>query len=908
MNTILTNIGEQLASNGFITGVMPKISKVWFGDGGGSIITPTKDTTQLVNKITEGVGTTILRLGEPNRLYIYTQIPNNIGDFTLREIGLLTDDGTLIAYGGGFEQYKPPVSESNDRFDYYITIPLSSTQDITISFSNDNEYAPQESVDVVQNGLEARRLEIVDINNRMPNKVEYSDIVDNVVTSDNNKPLSAKQGKILKDLVDTKQNIIQDNTLAINKLNISGGTEINDDLIDSDTFIVDDGNNNTVRKSLISRMWTYINSKLTGAISTVVTSNLTASRVVVSNSSGKIGVSGVTATELGYLSGVSSSVQTQLNGKAATNQAMHIGTTSVAINRASASLSLTGVSIDGTAGSANTATKLATARTIAISGGATGTATSFDGTGNISIPITGLNASNLNSGTVPDGRLSGVYSGMTLKLNGNNTVFTTESSGSANTSRTVYGLAEYKNNSASTTGAIVFIAPNTNSNIMHQLEVSGLLYTQNIVSLIVQGHRITGAWSDLRKISTGTVDIQVRWGVTPDGKNCLILGDVGTVWSYPHIAITRAMFSYTGINDTYCIGWTVALVTSFTGYTNISANIGDSTMIGNVSSADTATKLTTARLIGGVSFDGTANITLPGVNTAGNQNTSGNAATATKLNTNRSNYKGVTDSVVVGELMWKNYGNEHTIFDASNSKTPTGVAKNNTDPDISWVPTYPTLMGYNGIQTYGVRVDSSRYADRLKTPRTITIGATGKSVDGSGNVIWAHTDIGVAADTANTLALRDSSGDVTARLFRSTYANEAWVNSGAAVMMRVNNSTDNYIRPITPAGFKAWMQANNLDISAYEHSKSFGNNGYMRFTNGLIIQWGINIVPGGVYAQSFPLPISFPRYYLASVAGNTTSGTLSGISCGSVGDGNSLIRLYSSRTLDEAINWIALGC
>ncbi|HHN7294430.1 TPA: hypothetical protein ACRQVU_005574, partial [Escherichia coli] len=51
--------------------------------------------------------------------------------------------------------------------------------------------------------------------------------------------------------------------------------------------------------------------------------------------------------------------------------------------------------------------------------------------------------------------------------------------------------------------------------------------------------------------------------------------------------------------------------------------------------ADTATKLKTARTIGGVAFDGTANINLPGVNVAGNQNTSGNAATATKLQTAR---------------------------------------------------------------------------------------------------------------------------------------------------------------------------------------------------------------------------------------------------------------------------------
>lgn len=42
--------------------------------------------------------------------------------------------------------------------------------------------------------------------------------------------------------------------------------------------------------------------------------------------------------------------------------------------------------------------------------------------------------------------------------------------------------------------------------------------------------------------------------------------------------------------------------------------------------AATATALATARNIGGVSFDGTANIDLPGVNSAGNQNTSGTAA------------------------------------------------------------------------------------------------------------------------------------------------------------------------------------------------------------------------------------------------------------------------------------------
>ncbi|EPB2802656.1 phage tail protein [Escherichia coli] len=51
--------------------------------------------------------------------------------------------------------------------------------------------------------------------------------------------------------------------------------------------------------------------------------------------------------------------------------------------------------------------------------------------------------------------------------------------------------------------------------------------------------------------------------------------------------------------------------------------------------ADTATKLQTARNIGGVAFDGSQDINLPGVNQQGNQNTTGNAATATKLQTAR---------------------------------------------------------------------------------------------------------------------------------------------------------------------------------------------------------------------------------------------------------------------------------
>ena len=58
------------------------------------------------------------------------------------------------------------------------------------------------------------------------------------------------------------------------------------------------------------------------------------------------------------------------------------------------------------------------------------------------------------------------------------------------------------------------------------------------------------------------------------------------------------------------------------------ASMGNSVQT-NSNIASTAKTLATARTIGGVSFDGSANINLAGVNAAGNQNTTGSAATLT---------------------------------------------------------------------------------------------------------------------------------------------------------------------------------------------------------------------------------------------------------------------------------------
>lgn len=77
-------------------------------------------------------------------------------------------------------------------------------------------------------------------------------------------------------------------------------------------------NTSDTNKPISTATQTALNGKqatITGGATTITTSNLTTNRALVSNASGKVAVSDVTATELGYLDGVTSNIQTQLDSK-----------------------------------------------------------------------------------------------------------------------------------------------------------------------------------------------------------------------------------------------------------------------------------------------------------------------------------------------------------------------------------------------------------------------------------------------------------------------------------------------------------------------------------------------------------------------------------------------------------------
>ena len=111
-------------------------------------------------------------------------------------------------------------------------------------------------------------------------------------------------------------NVLDGITATTAELNLTdGGSTIGTtELADGDGFLHNDGG--TMKQTNVTKISDYVLADINGGASTIKTTNLTASRALVSNGSGKVAVSAVTSTELGYLDGVTSSVQTQINGKA----------------------------------------------------------------------------------------------------------------------------------------------------------------------------------------------------------------------------------------------------------------------------------------------------------------------------------------------------------------------------------------------------------------------------------------------------------------------------------------------------------------------------------------------------------------------------------------------------------------
>ncbi|HAH7745394.1 TPA: tail fiber protein [Escherichia coli] len=279
--------------------------------------------------------------------------------------------------------------------------------------------------------------------------------------------------------------------------------------------------------------------------------------------------------------------------------------------------SLSAVALSGSlTGNASTATKLQTARTI---GGV-----SFDGSANIDLP--GVNKAG-NQSTTGNAATA-------TKLQTARTIGGVSFDGSANIDLPGVNTA----GNQSTTGNAATATKLQTARTINGVKFDG---SANIsIPTIASRGRVTALTDTTQGASTGLQmyeaynnsyptaygNVLHMKGASAAGEGELLIGWSGTSGAHAPVFI-RSRRDHT---DAAWSAW-AQVYTSRDSIPGVNAT-GNQNTTGN---AATATKLQTARTIGGVSFDGTANINLPGVNVAGNQNTSGNAATATKLQTAR---------------------------------------------------------------------------------------------------------------------------------------------------------------------------------------------------------------------------------------------------------------------------------
>lgn len=120
---ILTAIGKAKLTNAQVTGTKVNLSTVKAGDGNGAYYNPTEAQIDLVNEVWSGpINQIYVDETNANWMVIEAVIPEDVGDFSIRELGIFDDAGDMIAIGKYPETYKPVLAQGSGKDLYLRTI------------------------------------------------------------------------------------------------------------------------------------------------------------------------------------------------------------------------------------------------------------------------------------------------------------------------------------------------------------------------------------------------------------------------------------------------------------------------------------------------------------------------------------------------------------------------------------------------------------------------------------------------------------------------------------------------------------------------------------------------------------------------------------------------------------------
>lgn len=268
--------------------------------------------------------------------------------------------------------------------------------------------------------------------------------------------------------------------------------------------------------------------------------------------------------------------------------------------------------------------------------------------------------------------------------------------------------------------------------------------------------------------------------------------------------------------------------------------------------ASTATKLQTARTINGTSFNGSANITTANWGTARNIGIVNSDGTGTAVTTSVNGSANVNlklPATIKATLT----GNASTATTLANARTINGTS-------------------FNG----SANITTANWG----TARTITIGNTGKSVNGSANITWSLSEIGAAASSHTHSYLPLSGGTMTGTISSSkttgTYLagsqGTAVINSTASggsytTLLKANSSNGKF----TLSVYQTYMLLGYMSNKTIEASNNNLDKSLRFLEDGTLIPGASNVQNLG--SSSTKWLNVYATTFTGNLAGNATTAT-----------------------------------
>jgi len=230
-----------------------------------------------------------------------------------------------------------------------------------------------------------------------------------------------------------------------------------------------------------------------------------------------------------------------------------------------------------------------------------------------------------------------------------------------------------------------------------------------------------------------------------------------------------------------------------------------STISGSVSgNAGTATTLQTTRSINLSNFNGSANITIPRMNALDDRTIAPADGSALYVTSFFTSWANNNTSPYADALLFRTYsdssgGNDNLVTFRKDvlgmriwQQTYGSATAFSSFKDVAWTD------GTNATGTWGISITGS--SATLTTARTLTIGSTGKTFNGSADVSWTLGEIG--AQGALTLTTTGTSGVAT--LVGNTLNIPNYATGGSGTVTSVGLSLPTFITvtgsPVTTSG------------------------------------------------------------------------------------------------------------